>query len=432
MATDLRDKLRQLGVTKGSAHLKPSVHPQGRRSHSVEESFDGQVVESTLGRAFLVEERYAPDHSHGHARLAWFLEQQVGVAAQLGRDPALAPVDLSRCVFLDTETTGLAGGAGTLAFLVGIGSFEAKAFCVRQLFLRDPDEEAAMLAALSERMEDGQAIVTFNGRGFDLPLLQARYVLARLRPAWLALPHLDLLPPSRRVWRDRLPSCALSSLEANILGVQRDRDDVPGYLIPQMYLDYLQTGDAREMPRVMYHNRQDILSMVTLAAQLCRTFADPTSASSVEPLAAESIDPADLVSLGKWYDDLNMPAEAERAWRTALQRELPATSRATALARLGALLKRQARRSEAVVTWEQLAQASEWDVTAHVELAKHWEWREGDLGQAIVWTRAAQQIVATWPRSYARDLAGARLAHRLERLMAKRERAKVAATPEEA
>jgi uncharacterized protein YprB with RNaseH-like and TPR domain len=424
MATDLRDKLRQLGVTKGSAHLKPPVHPQGRRSHPIEKLFDGQVVESTLGRAFLVEERYAPDHPHGHARLAWLLEQQAGIAAQLGRDPALASVDLSRCVFLDTETTGLAGGTGTLAFLVGIGSFEAKAFCVRQFFLRDPDEEAAMLAALSERMEDGQAIVTFNGRGFDLPLLQARYVLARLRPAWLALPHLDLLMPARRVWRDRLPSCALSSLEANVLGVQRERDDVPGYLIPQMYLDYLQTGDAREMPRVMYHNRQDILSMVTLAAQLCQTFADP--------LAAEFIDPADLVSLGKWYDDLNMPVEAERAWRAALQRELPTTSRATALVRLGALLKRQDRRSEAVVAWEQLAQASEWDVTAHVELAKHWEWHAGDLGQAIVWTQAAQQIVATWPRGYARDLTGAQLVHRLERLRAKRERARVAATPEEA
>jgi uncharacterized protein YprB with RNaseH-like and TPR domain len=424
MATDLRDMLRQLGVTKGSAHLKPSIHPQGRRSHPIEKLFDGQVVESTLGRAFLVEERYAPNHPHGYARLAWFLEQQAGVAAQLVREPSLAPVDLRRCVFLDTETTGLAGGTGTLAFLVGIGSFEAKAFCVRQFFLRDPDEEAAMLAALSERMEDGQAIVTFNGRGFDLPLLQARYVLARLRPAWLALPHLDLLMPARRVWRDRLPSCALSSLEANVLGVQRERDDVPGYLIPQMYLEYLRTGDAREMPRVMYHNRQDILSMVTLAAQLCQMFADP--------LAAESIDPADLVSLGKWYDDLNMPVEAERAWRAALQRELPATSRATALVRLGALLKRQDRRSEAVVAWEQLAQASEWDVTAHIELAKHWEWRAGDLGQAIVWTQAAQQVVATWPRGCARDLTGAQLAHRLERLRAKRERAKVAATPEEA
>ncbi len=424
MATDLRDKLRQLGVTKGSAHLKPPAHPQGRRSHPIEKLFDGQVVESTLGRAFLVEERYAPDHPHGHARLAGFLEQHAGIAAQLGREPALAPVDLSRCVFLDTETTGLAGGTGTLAFLVGIGSFEGKAFCIRQFFLRDPDEEAAMLAALSERMEDGQAIVTFNGRGFDLPLLQARYVLARLRPAWLALPHLDLLMPARRVWRDRLPSCALSSLEANVLGVQREQDDVPGYLIPHMYLEYLQTGDAREMPRVMYHNRQDILSMVTLAAQLCQTFSDP--------LTAESIDPADLVSLGKWYDDLNMPVEAERAWRASLQRELPATSRATALARLGALLKRQDRRSEAIVAWEQLAQAGEWDVTAHVELAKHWEWRAGDLGQAIVWTQAAQQIVATWPRGYARDLTRAQLAHRLERLMAKRERAKVANTPGEA
>ena len=424
MATDLRDKLRQLGLTKGSAHLKSPVRSSKRRSHPIEEFFDGQVVESALGRAFLVEERYAPDHSHGFARLASFLAQQAGVAAQLVREPAMASVDLSRCVFLDTETTGLAGGTGTLAFLVGIGSFEAQAFCIRQFFVRSPEEEAAMLAALSERMEEGQAIVTFNGRGFDLPLLQARYVLARLRPTWLTLPHLDLLMPARRVWRDRLASCALSSLEANVLGVRREQDDVPGYLIPQMYLDYLQTGDASEMPRVMYHNRQDILSMVTLAAQLCQMFSNP--------LTAESTDPADLVSLGKWYDDLNMPAEAERAWRSALQHELPATSRAIALMRLGALLKRQARRSEAVLAWEQMAQASESDIAAHVELAKHWEWHAGDVNQAIAWTQAAQQIVAAWPSGYARDMTGAQLAHRLERLMEKRERKQVTASPEEA
>jgi hypothetical protein len=228
----------------------------------------------------------------------------------------------------------------------------------------------------------------------------------------MSLPHLDLLSPARRVWRDRLPSCALSSLEAHVLGVQRTQDDVPGFLIPQMYLDYLRTGDAHDMLRVMYHNRQDILSMVTLATQLCRIFGGPS--------ALESLDPADLISLGKWYQDLGLSAQAESAFRAALELELLPISRATALTRLGLLLKRQERRQEAAAIWEQLAECD--SVTGHTELAKHHEWHTGDLEQALVWTQAALQVVAAWPPGFERDEAHAELTLRLERLERKRER----------
>jgi uncharacterized protein YprB with RNaseH-like and TPR domain len=414
MATDLRDKLRQLGVTKGADKVKPSAQP--RRNQSIESLVKGQEVESAMGRAFVVRERYAPDHAHGDMPLALLLKQKAEVAAQLGREPGLAQVDLSRTAFLDTETTGLSGGAGTLAFLVGIGTFEHEgrkasrgpAFHIRQFFLRDPDEEAAMLAALSDLMEDRQAIITFNGRGFDLPILQTRYTLARMRPAWLALPHLDLLSPARRVWRDRLPSCSLWSLENQVLGVHRTQEDVPGFLIPQMYVNYLNSRDATEMLRVMYHNQQDVLSMVTLAAHLCRMFGDP--------LDDEALDPADLVSLGKWYEDLGMSAQAEGTFRAALEREADLQWRVVTLTRLGFLLKRQERRQEAVGVWEQLAQSDDSDVTAHVELAKYYEWHAGDLEQAIVWTQTALTIANAWPPGFVHDLARAELEHRLQRL----------------
>ena len=418
MTSDLRDKLRQLGVTKGASKVRPVAAP--RHDRSIESLVDGQEVESALGRAFLVPERFASDHVHGAAVLSAFLRQKAEVAAQLGREPELAHIDLSRAAFLDTETTGLAGGTGTLAFLVGVGTFEQKGhkanqkpgFVVRQFFLRDPDEEAAMLAALSDLMDDHQAIITFNGRGFDLPLLQARYTLARMRPAWLALPHLDLLAPSRRVWRDRLPSCSLWSLEGHVLGVRRTQEDVPGFLIPEMYVNYLNTGDASEMLRVIYHNKYDVLSMVTLAAQLCRMFGNPHD--------DETLDPSDLVSLGKWYDDLNMAAQAESAFRAALEREAPAESHVVALGRLGYMLKRQERREEAMGVWKQLAEWDRADVTAHVELAKHYEWHAGDLEQAMVWTRAALEAVAAWPPGFVQDQARAELEHRLRRLEHKR------------
>jgi len=414
MTTDLRDKLRQLGMTKGMAKEAAKAKPpdQPRRRSSIESLVDGQEVESALGRAFVVQERYALDHQHGNAPLAWLLKQQADVAAQLGREPRLAQVDLSRVVLLDTETTGLSGGTGTLAFLVGLGTFEQQgrkssrglAFQLRQFFLRDPDEEAAMLCALSDVMQDRQAIVTFNGRGFDLPLLQTRYTLARLRPEWLGLPHLDLLAPARRVWRERLISCALSSLELNVLGVRRTQDDVPGFVIPQMYQQYLLTGDAHDMLRVMYHNRQDVLSMVTLATQLCRMFSDP--------LDDEELDLADLVSLGHWYDDLGLTEQAERAFRAVLERE----AHAPALAHLGRLLKRQERREEAIAIWQQLAASDASDVTAHIELAKHYEWHAGDIEQASAWTQVALDMVAGWPSGLTRDQIQAELEHRLERL----------------
>jgi uncharacterized protein YprB with RNaseH-like and TPR domain len=411
VTNDLRDKLRQLGVTKGAVKVQaPPIH--SRRPRPIEELVDGQEVESAQGRAFMAQSSYPLHHRHGHTALASLVQQPAAIAAQLAREPRLSEADLGRAVFLDTETTGLSGGTGTLAFLVGIGAFEDEAFHLRQFFLRDPDEEAAMLSALSEWMSDYQAIVTFNGRGFDLPLLEARYVLARMRPRWMGLPHLDLLSPSRRVWRDRLPSCALSSLEAHVLGVERTQDDVPGFLIPQMYLDYLRTGDARDMLRVMYHNRQDILSMVTLATQLCRIFGSLS--------ADESLDPTDLISLGKWYEDLGMSAEAESAFRSALELDLLPTLRAIALTRLGLLLKRQERREEARLIWEQLAGCD--SVTGHIELAKHYEWHTGDLEQALTWTQAALKVVAAWPPGFERDEASAELAHRLERLERKRER----------
>ena len=410
MATDLRDKLRQLGVTQGAA--KVQLPARSRHPRSIQDLVEGQEIESAQGHTFMALERYPLHYHHGHAALASLLLQPASIAAQLGREPRLADANLSRAVFLDTETTGLSGGAGTLAFLVGIGTFEDEAFHLRQYFLRDPDEEAAMLSALADLASDYQAIVTFNGRGFDLPLLQTRYILARMRPKWLGLPHLDLLSPARRVWRDRLPSCALSSLETHVLGIQRTQDDVPGYLIPQMYLDYLRTGDARDMLRVMYHNRQDILSMVTLATQLCQIFAGPS--------ADESLDPADLVSLGKWYEDLGLNAQAEQAFRAALERDLLLLTRAAALTRLGLLLKRQERRDEAVVIWGQLAEC--YGVTGHIELAKHHEWHTGDLEQALTWTQAALEVVAAWPRGFEQNEASAELAHRLERLKRKRER----------
>ncbi len=415
MPTDLRDKLRRLGVHKGVPPLNPPRNRGGQRG-GLESLVDGREIDTPYGPAFVHEDVFSIDHLHGAHALGELLNLSPAVAAQIGNEPALAGIDLSRAVFLDTETTGLSGGTGTLVFLVGLGAFDVlqSTFSIRQFFLRSPAEEPAMLHALAEGLDSLDALVSFNGRGFDLPLLQSRFTLARMRPRILRAPHLDLLMPARRMWRGRLESCALSSLERNILNVRREQADVPGYLIPEMYVHYVRTGDASEMPRVMYHNAVDILSMVSLSTRLMTLFASP-------PLSGGTEGGADLLALGKWHDDLGQTAEAESALRDCLARRPDAETRQAALHRLGHLLKRTDRRDEAAGVWKALSTAKTWQgVEACVELAKHCEWQALKVERALAWTRKAMAIAARLPAGYARERLEADLAHRLQRLERKR------------
>jgi uncharacterized protein len=172
-----------------------------------------------------------------------------------------APSDL---LFLDTETTGLSGGTGTHVFLVGIGRFIGEVFHVRQFFMRHPGDERAMLTALRDDLSDVAGIVSYNGRAFDVPLLDTRYTMHGRQ---LSLPtiHLDLLSTSRAIWKHRLPSCSLATIERAVLGVERTLD-APGWMIPQLYFDYLRSRQIELLEPVFEHNRQDILSLARLAA----------------------------------------------------------------------------------------------------------------------------------------------------------------------
>jgi uncharacterized protein len=406
MSTDIRDRLRKLGVHKGAAHV---TSKSKRTLHAgLEALIDGEVIETDYGPIFVHAERYAPDHAHGRYALGAALSQSPSVAAQLA---ALDndEIDLRRAAFIDTETTGLAGGTGTLAFLIGVGTFDPdNAFTVRQYFLRSPAEEPAALLHLADWLDQFDAVVSFNGRGFDLPLLQTRFTLQRLRPRILTVPHLDLLTPARRVWRNRLESCRLSSLEDHILDVHRDQADVPGFLIPQMYFDYLRTGDASEMPRVLYHNTYDILSMVTLSTHLIQLFDQAQIADR---------NAGDLYALGKWHADQDQIEQAETYLRQAMASAEDVETRHAAALRLALIYKQIDRRSEALPLWEAATdQATTLAVEACIELAKHYEWHDRQLKRALKWTQQGLKLAARLPDAFARDEAEAALEHRQERL----------------
>jgi len=430
MASDLRTRLRRIKLQKLKREIPPSVpvqalQPRPPRVPRLDEAegLPGERVVTPLGAFQLIETVYDLDFQHGPKRLADLLAHDPAVAARLARDEKLAAAGLAGLAFIDTETTGLAGGAGTLVCLVGVGLCDGKSFVLRQYFLLDPGHEEALLTRLVADLESRAGWVTYNGRAFDLPLLETRLIINRQRGALGQRPHLDLLMPTRRLYRGRLPSCSLGDVERAVFKIIRDQDDVPSYLIPQMYVDYLRTGNPAEMRRVIYHNTIDILSMVTLAAHLMDVFATPFG-SSVSHAArrakpATQRAPEDLLRLGCWHADNARPAEAEAAFKDALAGRLALDDRRLALTRLAALLKRQGRRTEAVPAWEQLASFSVDDPEAFVELAKFYEWHARDLTQATAWTERALSVVAGWPAGWQREAALIHLRRRAERLKAK-------------
>jgi hypothetical protein len=407
---DLRQRLQRLGAGKGRRERPDAPAPSGGGSPKrgpLESFVQGEVFETPYGPGFLITETLDPAARHGGVPFSAWTGLQPETLAHLADAPALADTPPEKLVFIDTETTGLGGGA--LAFEVGVGLFEGDRFVIRQFFLRNPGEEGAMLHRLREIIPPDSGLVTFNGRSFDVPLLSGRLILNR-QPGFLeGLPHLDLLPPARRMWKRRLASCALGALEKDILKLGRSGADVPGSLIPWLYQQYLQTGDAAEMVRVLYHNLEDIRSMVALGVILAGHFADPDQ---------PGLEIDDRISLARWYERKGMTDRAERAYRRALEEAPDENARYDSLTGLGYLFKRLERRAESLPLWESLADLR-LDVSGHVELAKHYEWHEVDLERALVWTEGGIRLASSWRPGFHRAETLRHLNHRRERLRRK-------------
>jgi hypothetical protein len=371
----------------------------------------GDEVAAPSGPAYRFESLYPLDHAHGPVRLADLLAFDVGLAAEVAGRADLAAVPLRELTFLDTETTGLAGGAGTLIFLVGVGRFEGEGFRLRQYFLRNPADEAAMLEALEDDLRPSAGFVTFNGQAFDLPLLEMRYMLGlRQRRGLTLMPHLDLLHPARRLWKRLLPDCSLLTLEQRMLGITRAETDVPGELIPGIYLDYLRTGETRGISRVVYHNAVDVLTMVGLTAQVLRRHQEKDLTELTGPEA---------LAVGRWHQRAGRLDPAESAFQTALTSTGEDSLQAETLRRYTAQLRRQGRWPEAVNGWEAWHTLEPGNPEPCLELAKYFEWRAHDPHEARRWAEAALVCLTHWQPGWRRDEAWAAVENRLRRLSSK-------------
>ncbi|RJS25274.1 hypothetical protein DRW03_09255 [Corallococcus sp. H22C18031201] len=229
-----------------------------------------EARETPHGTVHVSERLLPPGHRHGSAPLDGALDADAALVASLALHPELAGVDLQRMLLLDTETTGLAGGTGTVPFLVGMAWFEGRALRVQQLFLRRLGEEGPLLRMLAERLAEASCLVTYNGKSFDWPLLRTRFVLNRV-PTPAVPPHLDLLHCARRVFKHRGSGARLVHLEEQWLGHRRV-GDVDGSLIPELYFRFLRGTDGSELTGVLEHNVNDLLLLAALLGEMVRRF----------------------------------------------------------------------------------------------------------------------------------------------------------------
>lgn len=284
-------------------------------------------------------------------------------------------------LFLDTETTGLSGGAGTVAFLIGLGFFDDDSYVQQQYFIRDYDEEAAMLTAVNVQLASRKGLVTFNGKGFDWNLLLSRFACNRIKPAMKYPLHMDLLFPSRRIWKMKLESCRLVSLEENILGEYRV-DDIPGALIPYAYFRYLETRDASEMVKVIAHNAEDIISMVSLLSVISSKLESPYS----------NADGDELFGLGKIFENSGEYEMVVKCFEACAGSE-HSKAREAAVRKLSGLYKRMGDYTRAVEHWETLLKEKNLvNVFPLVELAKYYEHKEKNAEKALEMVEKAIRI----------------------------------------
>lgn len=403
--SNLSAKLKSLGVQVGAKNLPP---PKPKHTRAVENILPGHLHATQHGDAFVIQATYPAEYRHGNTALA--INASLHTLAAWANAPRLAAGETRNLVFLDTETSGLAGGTGTFAFLIGLGRFADKAFQLTQIFMRDPIEEPATLSALTEFLQPLDALVTFNGKSFDAPLLRNRYIVNRLEVPFNDAAHLDLLPLARRLWRDRLESRALKSLEEHILAMTRTEDEVPGWLIPQIYFDYLQTGDARPLKGVLYHNAMDVVAMAALLSHIAQLLDDPLNFALEHGI--------DIVAVGKLFEDLGRWDDAAKLYARGIELELSETVFRETIQRYARLQRRRGDFSAAIELWQNAANTRQ--VYAFVELTKYYEHQARDYSRAIEQARTALAIVTAhdFPRD-ARRQWQKDLEHRLERLEGK-------------
>lgn len=399
----VKDKLQRLIDLTGT--------PAGKGKRGGAASSTARDVERRGEPVQVFENSYGLKSRYGRTPIGLGLDIPGETLCYLSRSSDFEDLDLSTALFFDLETTGLAGGAGTVAFLVGTGFYDKGVFRVVQYFLADRSEEERLVEDLARFFaeRDFRSIVTYNGKYFDLPLLETRFVLNRTPLRLSSLPHLDFLFAARNLWKHKYESCRLFHLAREI--VQADRsEDIPGAEIPGRYFEYLRTGDFSLMEPVIYHNQEDILSLLGLVISGATLLA-----KQGEEFFDEAADALDLYGLGKVFENAGEVEKSVAYFERALRGELTESVAGLARKKLSTHFKKSRLWDKAVPIWQDLAGAN--NVESFRELAMYFEHTEKDLARALQAAEEGLALAKDQRSSLVRDFT-----RRVDRLIQKLDR----------
>jgi len=400
----LTDKLKDLGVQVGTSHIKPgkkNVPPP-----SLTDTLPGSWEKTSAGDCFVVRKHFPFSLLHGDRELSNL--PQIYVFESISAYSGISEIPLEQYLFIDTETTGLSGGAGTYVFLVGAAKYENDGIHFAQFFLQDPSNEPCQLAALEEFCANAKVVVSYNGKSFDLPRIKNRYLFHGWPAPFQNIFHLDLLHIVRRLWKTQLPTCSLGDVEYHLLGIQRESHDIPGWQVSEKFFDYLQNNDPDPLKGVFYHNEVDVISMITMLSYITDRLANPLSV----PYRNQD----DLVPFGRYLFYLSKVDQAIEVLLKALKnKSLSDESTLLGLITLASIYKKNNNFVSAVPLWEKCASLD--DIQSKVELAMYYEHKKSDFQEAIHWTLSAQSSsnqTRAFRKQYKKELD-----HRLKRLKIK-------------
>ena len=387
MILGLREKLKAISTNYHSRAKEDKTRDQVD-SPPNRGNLNGRVISSQWGQHICRKSVYPMDHSYGAISFKGILNFDPSMVSKWARlEGHEESFDLHDLIFLDTETTGLSGGVGTLAFLVGLGYIEEQHFVIEQHIMRDFDEELSMLNEVARVMDSRKVLVSFNGKSYDYPLLENRMIFNRVssymdfRDKGL---HIDLLHPSRRIWSSMLDSCSLTSLETNILQEYR-MGDIPGQDIPGIYYQYLQDRGDTLMIKVMEHNVRDILAMLALFIRLCNINENPE-------IAGLKCD--EWFGLAKSWEVQGDDEMAIYCYSECLELKGNQYIALEAKDRLAMLYKRRRQWQQAVALWESMAdREGNVRIFPLIEIAKYYEHQEKNYEKALLYTDRAIKLL---------------------------------------
>ena len=403
---NLRDKLRQFEKSDNYNKRKELKNNDYKNVNI----FDNEEVSNNQGTYLKTKQIYPLEYKHGLYKIEKLFDE---ISIEILQIIANKEIDIDfestkdNILFIDTETTGLMGGTGTVAFLIGVGYFNKSKFTIEQHIMRDYDEEAAMLKNIKELLNNKDILISFNGKSFDLPLIKTRLILNRFNYNNNSL-HLDLLHSARRIW-SFLDSCSLGSLESKILEFER-KDDIPGSMIPGVYFDFIEKNDYKLLKPVIEHNLYDILSLVTLFTHLKEVHLN-----NIDDLSSH-----ELYHLGRLKEQKKDYIACINHLKKSVKRSKEKDIKYRALKKLSWQYKRINRYEKALEIWNLLIEKNKLGIFPYVEKAKYLEHNLKEYKSALIITEQGinllnEQRIIT--KKYNKKLSN--LIHRKKRLLKK-------------